>query len=90
MTNLVRDLFCHMFEESDRAEALFYLSQITESVRESERIQIAAIKWANGSLSDLAGAIDQANYDWRDLLMGVDFGHDTSAHLKWAQSQLIS
>ena len=88
MTDLVRDLFCHVFEESDRAEAFFYLDQINEEVRTSERIQIAAIRCADGALTRLAGAVDQANRDWRDLLMGAGFGHDIKAHLKWAHEVL--
>ncbi len=36
----------------------------------------------------LASAVDQANWDWRDLLMGAGFGHDTKAHLEWAHDVL--
>lgn len=88
MTDLVRDLINHFFDEADREEAIFYLSQITEEVQSSERIQIAAIRWTGGSLTKLASAADQANWDWRDLLMGAGFGHDIKAHLVWAHDVL--
>ena len=88
ITDLVQDLINYFFDEADREEALFYLSQIAEEVQSSERIQIAAIRWTGGSLMKLASAVDQANWDWRDLLMGAGFGHDTKAHLEWAHDVL--
>lgn len=49
----------------------------------TERLQIALIKWANGSLEKLVDAIIQGETGWRDLLMAVGFGHDTEVHLAW-------
>lgn len=88
MTDLVHDLISHFFDETDRTEVLFYLSQIRKDSVSYERIQIAAIRCADGSLTRLAGAVDEANRDWRDLLMGTGFGHDVKAHLTWAREQL--
>lgn len=88
LSELTESLIELLFTERDQEEARFLLSQIEGDVRSNERIQIAAIRWAGGSLTKLAGAVDQTNWDWRDLLMGAGFGHDIKAHINWAQDQL--
>ena len=48
-----------------------------------ERIRFAAMKVSNGNLSALRDAIDLANIDWRDLLVGAGFAEDVDAHKSW-------
>jgi hypothetical protein len=54
---------------------------------ELERIRFAAIKLSNGGILDLLKAIDLAQIDWRDLLMGAGFGN-VKAHETWAKNML--
>lgn len=51
-----------------------------------ERIRAAALKLSCGSLDKLALATSLAQRDWRDLLMGADFGVDIHAHETWLAS----
>lgn len=48
-----------------------------------ERIRFAALKLSNGSLAELARAVEIAQTDWRDVLVAAGFGHDPRAHLAW-------
>jgi hypothetical protein len=52
-----------------------------------ERLRLAALKLSGGDLAALRRALKLAKTDWRDLLMLAGFGHDTSAHLYWAQGR---
>ncbi|HCT46785.1 MAG: hypothetical protein CMJ35_11085 [Phycisphaerae bacterium] len=88
LSELTESLIELLFTERDQEEARFLLAQIEGEVRSSERIQIAAIKSSNSDTTELAACIDEANRDWRDLLMGAGFGHDVKAHINWAQDQL--
>lgn len=53
-----------------------------------ERIRFAAIKLSQGNLGNLLKAIDLAQIDWRDLLMGAGFGNNVRAHEKWMKEIL--
>jgi hypothetical protein len=55
-----------------------------------ERIRTAALKVSRGSLDRLALATSLAQRDWRDLLMGADFGDDIHAHETWLADDSIS
>ena len=70
------------FAPNDREDARTILACI-EHEHECERIRIAAIRASKGSLDLLSQAADLARLDYRDLLMGAGFGHDTEAHLAW-------
>jgi len=48
-----------------------------------ERVRYAVLKLSGGDLHELERAIQLANWDWRDLLMAADFGHDVTAHERW-------
>ena len=48
-----------------------------------ERVRFAALKLSGGKLSGLESAVDLANTNWRDLLMGAGFGEDINAHKRW-------
>ena len=48
-----------------------------------ERVQFAVLKISGGLLDRLWLAVDQAQQDWRDTLMGAEFGYDERAHLSW-------
>jgi hypothetical protein len=50
---------------------------------ELERIRFAALKVSNGSLQVLSDAIELAKQDWRDLLIGAEFGEDPHVHRRW-------
>ncbi len=88
LTDRIRLLVDRCFVAEEQEEALFILSQLDKTYRESERIQVAAIKGASGSLKELASCIDIANADFRNLLMWSGFGEDIQAHLKWAEEIL--
>lgn len=53
-----------------------------------ERIRFAVLKLSEGKIKKLLRAIDEARTDWRDLFMAADFGHDVTAHEKWAKEIL--
>src|SRR5579859_5720092 len=48
-----------------------------------ERLRFAALKYSDGSLSQLEKAVKLAQRDWRDLLMAAGFGHDVHGHQTW-------
>ena len=50
-----------------------------------ERLRFAALKFSRGELKRLSHAIQEAQTDWRDLLMAADFGLDVDAHRIWLQ-----
>ena len=57
------------------------------SPEEMERIRFAILKMTVSSPLNLAVGIQMAQSDWRDLLMNVGFGDDTSRHLDWYAEQ---
>ena len=48
-----------------------------------ERIRYACLKLSDGLPGKLLDAIQEAQIDWRDVLMTAGFGHDTRAHASW-------
>jgi hypothetical protein len=48
-----------------------------------ERIRFAVLKISQGSLDRLWEAVELAQHDWRDALVGAGFGDDITAHLRW-------
>ena len=44
--------------------------------RERQRVQIAALKYANGDMDRLREAAKLASIDWRDLLMATGLGNE--------------
>jgi hypothetical protein len=48
-----------------------------------ERIRFAALKVSNGTVAGLQKAIQEAQIDWRDLLVWAQFADDADAHLRW-------
>ena len=48
-----------------------------------ERVRLAVLKISGGSLDRLWAAVEQAQLDWRDTLVGAGFGDDPRAHLTW-------
>jgi len=59
-----------------------------------ERIQLAAVRFSGGRLPDLTLALQLAEIDWRDLLVGAGFADDPNAHAHWAprplEAQLVN
>ena len=51
--------------------------------RALERIRFAVLKLSDGDLSQLQRWVDEAQVDWRDVLMAAGFGHSLSAHTQW-------
>jgi hypothetical protein len=41
-----------------------------------ERVRFAVLKISQGSLDKLMAAVELANQDWRDILVGAGFGDD--------------
>ncbi len=50
-----------------------------------ERVRFAALKVSGGSLERLCDAIELAQTDWRDLLVGSGFADDVLAHEEWGR-----
>src|SRR5688572_13262079 len=48
-----------------------------------ERIRLAVLKLSNGNLDTLRRQIEEAHFDWRDVLVDAGFGSDVEAHHKW-------
>lgn len=48
-----------------------------------ERVRFAVIKLSGGDLTGLQRWIDDANVDWRNVLMDAGFGFDPEAHMDW-------
>jgi hypothetical protein len=48
-----------------------------------ERVRFAVTKLSGGDLAELRRWIDDANVDWRNVLMDAGFGFDPEAHLDW-------
>jgi putative acetyltransferase len=52
---------------------------------ELERVRLAILRLANGTLHGLDAAIAAANTDWRNTLVAAGFGHSTTAHQVWLE-----
>ena len=48
-----------------------------------DRIRLAVLKLSNGNLDTLRRQIENAHFDWRDVLVAAGFGSDVAAHSKW-------
>jgi hypothetical protein len=48
-----------------------------------DRIRLAVLKLSNGNLDTLRREIENARFDWRDVLVAAGFGSDVEAHSKW-------
>ena len=97
LTERTHKLIELLFDESNRAEVARLLAQdcgnnlhfLEELTPEGlERFRFAALKISNGDIKKLRRAIQVANEDWRDLLMGAGFGHSLSEHERWAEARL--
>jgi hypothetical protein len=53
-----------------------------------ERVRFAVLKLSDGDLEQLRITVEQAKVDWRDVLVGADFGYSLDAHDRWAQDLL--
>jgi hypothetical protein len=53
-----------------------------------ERIRFAALRLSAGDMDRLRYAVELANTDWRDLLVGALFADDIHAHQKWTPRPL--
>ena len=51
-----------------------------------ERVRFAALRVSRGNLNELYSAVELANVDWRDLLVGAGFADDVDAHKSWFPS----
>lgn len=54
-----------------------------DRARGLERIRFAAIRFSGGRMDELREAIQLAQCDWRDLLVGAGFAEDIHAHSRW-------
>ncbi len=55
----------------------------TVEIEDFDRIRFAVIKLSRGNVGKLEELIDQANVDWRDILVDAGFADDEKAHLAW-------
>jgi hypothetical protein len=53
-----------------------------------ERIHLAILKISGGDVDEFLQAARLAQIDWRDVLVGADFGNDLRAHARWADDVL--
>jgi len=97
LSDRTRQLIDVFFSDKIREEAIFFLqNECAENLplgkmdtpEGIERIRFAVIKISNGDIDVLGKAIGLVSADWRNVLMGADFGYDVEAHNKWADSVL--
>jgi hypothetical protein len=48
-----------------------------------ERVRFGILKISGGSLDRLWSAVELAQSDWRDVLVGAGFDKDERSHLRW-------
>lgn len=81
-----------LFAPENRAEAVLLIERDCgnglpfldkASPVELERYRFAALKISEGDIIKLRRAIEVANQDWRDLLVGAGFADSVTAHLHW-------
>jgi hypothetical protein len=53
------------------------------SDHDGDRIRFAVLKLSDGNLKKLRAAVQLAQLDFRDVLMGAGFGEDILAHISW-------
>ena len=53
-----------------------------------ERVQFAVLKISGGSMDRLVSAVELAQSDWRDAIVGAGFEDDLSAHSQWLANVL--
>lgn len=70
------------FSPHDRDDAHAAL-ELIESDEVGDRVVIAALRCSQGSIDELLSAVQQANRDWRDLLVAAEFAVDIRAHQYW-------
>ena len=73
--------------QAELSNGLVFAAYSTPESR--ERIWLAVIKKCKETLNPWDTWFELAKTDWRDLLMAADFGHDTTAHMKWKRKVLI-
>lgn len=85
-------LIAALFPEARRAEVTQLLTtECGENLPVSgilgvtgvERVRFAVLKISGGSWDRLVSAVELAQSDWRDALVGAGFGDDVSAHHQW-------
>lgn len=92
LTQAVRDKIGLVFADGDRQQAADLIQNhcgsglpLMDSMEpdDYDRIRFAVIKLSNGGIGSLRKRIDEANTDWRDVLVGAGFAWDETAHLRW-------
>jgi len=91
LSDLVKDLVGSTFQPQDQTNACSLLAAscssdlplVGDDPSLIERIQIAVIKQANGSLASMETWIGEAQEDWRDVLDCAEFYSDPQAHRSW-------
>ena len=75
-----------LFAPGDREAARRLLADhpLADHPRFLQRIHFAALKLSNSRLDKLRHWIEQAQLDWRDVLVSEEFADSTTAHLDWA------
>jgi hypothetical protein len=96
LSGRARACIAALFRPEDVAQAERRLESCTDDRRliadvegqGSDRIQLALIRFSDGSLERLELALDLFRRDWRDLLMASDFADDVRAHETWRPRRL--
>jgi hypothetical protein len=57
-----------------------------DTAMDMERIRFAVLKLSNGTVDGLLRAIQEAQIDWRDVLVSAGFGNDVESHKRWLAS----
>jgi hypothetical protein len=55
-----------------------------------DRVQLATLHGSAWDLTRIAAAVDLANTDWLDVIVGAGFGHSLGAHIEWQAHALRS
>ena len=61
---------------------------VDETPEGLERIRFAVLKLSGGAVGGLVEAIEIAQTDWRDSLIGAGFGRNITEHERWADEYL--
>ena len=75
-----------MFPIERRQEVECFL--LGELADYDERLWLAVLKLSNGNFDTFLQQVQEAQFDFRDVLVAAGFGNDLSAHIRWAKKSL--
>ena len=85
LTMRTKSISQKMFPERQEEVEQFLLSELPEY---GERIWCSVLKLSNGNFDTLLQQIQEAQFDFRDVLRAAGFADDLRAHIRWADNYL--